>query len=240
MTALEDAQRQLVIANRILAREGVVDAYGHISIRHPEKPDRFLLSRAPTPELVVQADILAHGTDGEAIDGDGAMLYAERFIHAAIYAARPDVVAVVHNHSPELIPFGVTATPLRPVFHVAARMGSEVPVWDIAKNFGDTNLLVVNMDQAVDLTRTLAKNRMVLMRGHGCAIAAENLRTAVMLSIYSQVNARAQMQAMQMGEVKYLSAGEIERAGALVGKGTPGGRNRTWEYFRHRAGCDHM
>ena len=129
---------------------------------------------------------------------------------------------------------------MRPVFHVAARMGSEVPVWEIAKNFGDTNLLVVNMDQAVDLTRTLAKNRMVLMRGHGCAIAAENLRTAATLSSYSQVNARAQMQAMQMGEVKYLSAGEIERAGALVGRGNPGGRNRTWEYFRHRAGCDHM
>ncbi len=240
MTALEDSQRQLVIANRIIAREGVVDAYGHISMRHPDKPEQFLMSRGRSPELVVRDDILAHGPDGEAINGGGVMLYAERFIHAAIYAARPDVVSVVHNHSPELIPFGVTAVPLRPVFHVAARMGAEVPVWDIAENFGDTNLLVLNMDQALDLTKTLANNRMVLMRGHGCAIAAENLRTAVMLSIYSQVNARAQMQAMQMGEVKYLSPGEVERAGQRMGKTTPGGQNRTWEYFRHRAGCDHM
>ena len=144
---------------------------------------------------------------------------------------------MVHNHCAEIIPFSVSATPLRPVFHVAARIGNQVPVWDIRDRFGDTNLLVVNMDQALDLTKTLGKYRMVLMRGHGCTVAAETLHGTVMTAIYSRINARVQMQAMQMGEVKYLTAGEIARAGDVGAKGRLG-QTRTWEYFRHRAGCD--
>ena len=229
--------RYLVTANRILAHEGVVDAYGHISARHPDRADRFLLSRSRSPELVTLSDILEFDLGGEPVAEDGPAIYAERFIHAAIYAARPDVQSVVHNHSHEVIPFGVTGTKLRPIVHVAARMGAEVPVWDIRDGFGDTNLLVVNIDQGRDLAERLGDNRVVLMRGHGCAVAADSIHNAVSTSIYTQVNARLQMQAMQMGEVTYLSQGEIEAAGSFTTRTTLG-RDRAWEYLRRRAGCD--
>ena len=229
--------RYLVTANRILAHEGVVDAYGHISARHPDRADRFLLSRSRSPELVTLSDILEFDLGGEPVAADGPAIYAERFIHAAIYAARPDVQSVVHNHSHEVIPFGVTGTKLRPIVHVAARMGAEVPVWDIRDGFGDTNLLVVNIDQGRDLAERLGDNRVVLMRGHGCAVAADSIHNAVSTSIYTQVNARLQMQAMQMGDVTYLSQGEIEAAGSFTTRTTLG-RDRAWEYLRRRAGCD--
>jgi HCOMODA/2-hydroxy-3-carboxy-muconic semialdehyde decarboxylase len=237
MNNLIECLRDLVIANRILAREGVVDGYGHISLRHPDKPDRFLMSRSRSPELVTMDDLLEHGLDGEPVAADAPPVYLERFIHAAVFEAQPDANVVVHSHAPELIPFGVTDVPLRPIFHTAARMGTHVPVWDMREKFGDTNLLVVNMDQARDLAATLAGNRVALMRGHGNVIAAPNLNAAVMTAIYTQRNALLQMQAMQMGEVTYLSPGEVETASALAPKGTLGA-NRTWEYFRHRAGCD--
>ncbi len=237
MNNLIECLRDLVIANRIIAREGVVDGYGHISLRHPDKPDRFLMSCSRSPELVSLDDVLEHGLDGEPVDADAPPGYLERFIHAAVFEARPDVYAVVHSHAPELIPFGVTDVPLRPIFHTAARMGAAVPVWDMREKFGDTNLLVVNMEQGRDLATTLAGNRVALMRGHGNVVAAENLHAAVMTAIYTQRNALMQMQAMQMGEVTYLSPGEVKTAGALAPKGSLGA-NRAWEYFRHRAGCD--
>lgn len=234
-----EALRNLVIANRILAHEGVVDAYGHISARNPDRPDRFFLSRSRSPELVNLDDLLEFGLDGEPIDPDSPPCYAERFIHAAIYEARPEVQSVVHNHAQELIPFSVTKAPLRPIFHTAARIGAEIPVWDIREKFGDTNLLVVNIDQGRDLAKALSDRKMVLMRGHGCAVGAANLHDAVMTSIYAQVNARLQMQALQLGEITFLSPGEIE-AMTTSEYGATMGRNRSWEYLRHRAGCDHM
>ena len=241
MAEVNDIARDLMIANRILAREGVVDAYGHVSVRHPEKPERFLMSRSRSPELVEPGDVLEFGPDGEPVRSGGPPVYGERFIHAAILAARPDVHAVVHSHSEELIPFGITRARLRPVFHVAARMGAEVPVWDIRERFGDrTNLLVTDMDQGRDLAERLAGNRVVLMRGHGVAVAMESLHSAVLTAIYTQVNARVQTEAMRLdGAVNYLSPGEIETCGDVAAKGTLG-RNRTWEYFRRRAGCEGM
>ena len=231
--------RDLVIANRILAHEGVVDAFGHISVRHPEKPDRFFLSRSRSPELVSLDDILEFGLDGEPIDPDGPPCYSERYIHAAIFEARPDVQSVVHNHAYELIPFGVTGTPLRPVFHTASRIGADVPIWDIREKFGDTNLLVVNIEQGRDLANALGDRSLVLMRGHGCAIGAAHLQSAVTTSIYAQVNARLQMQAMQLGDVTYLSPGEIESM-TQTDRGTSLGRDRSWEYLRRRAGCEDL
>ena len=237
MNELIDRLRELVTANRILAREGVVDAFGHISVRMPGAPDRFIMSCSRSPELVTLDDLLEFGLDGEPIDPDGPTPYAERFIHAAIFEARPDVQSVVHNHAYDVIPFGVTGVPLRPIFHTAARMGSEVPVWDIREKFGDTNLLVVNLEQGRDLAASLGGNRVVLMRGHGCAVAGQSIYSAVSSSIYTQVNARLQMMAMQMGDVTYLAPGEIEAHQTSAYGGTIG-RNRAWEYLRRRAGCD--
>ncbi len=140
---------QLVIANRILAREEVVDAYGHVSLRHPEHPDRFLLAVSRAPELIEPRDILELDLEARPLRKDPRPLYLERFIHAAIYEARPDVMAVVHAHAEDVLPFGITKTPLRPVIHSGAFIGAHVPVWDIANKFGDgTNLLVTDMAQA--------------------------------------------------------------------------------------------
>jgi ribulose-5-phosphate 4-epimerase/fuculose-1-phosphate aldolase len=239
MHALIPVLRDLVAANRILAHEGVVDAFGHVSVRHPERPDRFFLSRSRSPELVTLDDILEFGLDGEPVKSGAPPLYSERFIHAGVYEARPDVASVVHNHAYELIPFGVSRTPLRPLLHTAARIGAEIPVWDIREKFGDTNLLVVNIRQGRDLAKKLADKRMVLMRGHGCAVSGPSVASAVMTSIYAQVNARLQMQALQLGgEVTYLSPGEIEQMNSYDPAAR--GHDRAWEYLKHRAGCAHV
>jgi len=235
VTDLDGILGDLVVANRILSHENVVDGYGHVSVRHPDKPERFFLARSRSPELVERGDLLEFGPDGEPVSDKTPPLYKERYIHAAIYEARPDVCGVVHNHSEEVIPFGVTGVPLRPVFHSAARIGGTVPVWDIADRFGDTDMLVTNMEQGRDLAATLAGNRVVLMRGHGASVAMPSLHMAVMTAIYAQVNARLQTTALLMGTVKYLSPGELERTTDLSAKGTLGA-DRTWEYYRRRAG----
>ena len=235
MVDLNEILGDLVIANRILSHENVVDGYGHVSIRHPEKPERFFLARSRSPELVERDDLLEFGPDGEPVSDKAPPVYKERYIHAAIYGARPDVHGVVHNHSEEVIPFGITGVPLRPVFHSAARIGGTIPVWDIADRFGDTDMLVSNMEQGRDLAATLADNRVVLMRGHGATVAMPSLHMAVMTAIYAQINARLQTTALMMGNVKYLSPGELAMTTDLTVKGNLGA-NRTWEYYCRRAG----
>ncbi len=234
MFAIIEALRDVVVANRILAREGVVDAFGHVSMRHPDDAERYLMSRSRSPELVTLDDVLEFRLDGEVIDGRGHRFYAERFIHGAIYEARPDVIAVVHNHSNDVIPFTITTEPLKPALHVAASIGGHIPVWDIRDNFGDTDLLVVNMEHGRDLARGLGDNTVVLMRGHGCAVIGRTLAAAVLTSIYLQVNARVLATARGFGEVAYLSPGEIE----LMTETSLGDLSvsRAWEYFRRRAG----
>lgn len=228
--------RDLAIANRILAREGVVDAYGHVSQRHPERPDRFLLSRSRSPELVAPGDIMEFGLDGEVTDkSDTRSPYLERFIHAAIYATRPEVHSVVHNHSTAVVPFSVTKIPLRPLLHTAGGIGAHIPVWDIREKFGDTNLLVANMDQGKDMAGTLADNRVVLMRGHGCTVAGTSLRQAVIVAIYVQVNAALQLDAMKLGDISYLSDGEVRETAKLIEM--PNVLTRLWDYFVNRADC---
>src|SRR6478672_13959701 len=155
MSQLDDLLRDLVVANRILSREDVVDAYGHISVRHPDNPKHFFMSRSRAPELVEHHDLIEFDQEGEPIS-DNRQPYLERFIHAAIFEARPDVTAVVHAHAEDVLPFGIAdATPLSPVIHSGSFIGSEVPVWDIANNFGDTNLLVTNIEQGRDLAKCL-------------------------------------------------------------------------------------
>jgi HCOMODA/2-hydroxy-3-carboxy-muconic semialdehyde decarboxylase len=232
MSNLDSLIQDLVIANRILAREKVVDAYGHVSVRHPDDPHRFLIARSLAPELVGPDDIVELGLDGEPVRDPAGPIYLERFIHAAIFAARPEVMAVVHAHAEDTLPFSIAAaTKLRPVIHSGSFIGTDVPVWDIADNFGDTNLLVTNMAQANDLARCLGANSVALMRGHGFASAAPSLIEVVRLSVYLPRNARALMRAKQLGgEVKYLSPGEIEARNRGY---SPYSTEtwRTWEYW---------
>jgi ribulose-5-phosphate 4-epimerase/fuculose-1-phosphate aldolase len=224
---------ELVTANRILAREGVVDAFGHVSIRHPEFPDRYLLSRARAPECIDVPDLMEFRLDGTPIEAAGRKPYAERFIHGAVYESRPEVGAVVHNHSPSVIPFGITATPLRPVMHMSASMGLHVPLWDSRTAFGDTNLLVTNSEMARDLAATLGPHSVALMRGHGCVVAGTSLRDVVFNSVYLELNAALQLQASALGPINFLSDGEIE---AVLRTRAAFTYERAWEYWCQRAG----
>lgn len=237
---LIQAMRNLVVGNRILAREGVVDAYGHLTIRHPNDRERYLMSRSRSPELVTLDDIMEFRLDGTPIEDRGRAPYAERYIHGAIFESRPEVMSVVHNHSLPLIPFGVTGVPLRPVLHVAGCIGAHVPVWDIRPKFGDsTNLLVVNMAQGRDLASALGRNRVILMRGHGCAVTGRSVHESVMVSIFLQVNATLQLQALQLGkEITYLTPGEAEACAATMVSELS--VTRAWEYYRTRAVGDSM
>jgi HCOMODA/2-hydroxy-3-carboxy-muconic semialdehyde decarboxylase len=238
MDELQSSIGDLVIANRILAHENVVDAYGHVSIRHPQKPDRYLLSRSLSPEFVTRDDIIEFQLDGTSVN-DSRPPYLERFIHGAIYEARPDINAVIHSHAEDILPFSISKTPMCCVAHVASDMGSHVPVWDIADKFGDaTNLLVINMDQGREMARKLGGNSVVLMRGHGFSAAADGLLKLVRMSVYLPRNARILLAAMRMGEFKALSEGEIKTRNQFRA-GSPE-MQRGWEFWARRAGCGDM
>jgi len=236
MTDLDQVRRDLVIANRILAREDVVDAYGHVSMRHPEDPGRYLLSWSRSPELIEARDIVEFTLDGKPVKDDGRPPYLERFIHGAIYEARPDVHAVIHSHAEDLLAYGVTKTKLVPIIHSGSTIGTEVPVWDIAEKFGKaTNLLVRNMDQGRDLAKKLGNNRMALMRGHGFAAAGRSIMDVVRIGVYAPKNARVQTAAMRLGETQPLYPGEIEARTDLFNPNTAE-MWRAWEYWARRAG----
>jgi HCOMODA/2-hydroxy-3-carboxy-muconic semialdehyde decarboxylase len=234
MPTLDYVIEELVTANRILAREGVVDSFGHISARHPDNPQRYLLSRARAPDCIEAADIMEFTLEGEPVDARGRVPYLERFIHGALYEARPEVMSVVHNHSESVIPFGVVSTcKIMPIFHMGASIGHEVPVWDSHDRFGDTALLVENMAMGRDLAKGMGKGATALMRGHGATVAGRNIRHAVYISVYLEVNARLQKQAMDMGEIKFLTPGEVDKVASRTG---PYGINRAWENWCRRAG----
>ncbi len=236
MSDVAETIRKLVLANRILAAEGVVDAFGHISVRHPGRADRYLLSCSRSPELVKASDIMEFELDGTAVDAKGRKPYLERFIHGSVYKARPEIMSVMHNHSYEIIPFGVSKIPLRPIFHSAGRLGHNIPVWDVRKKFGDSDMLVTDMERGRDLVECLGKNVVALMRGHGCVVTGPTLETTVLTSIYLRVNARLQREAMQMGDVTYLSPGEIDRSSQTAKPQV--GDSRAWEYLCSRAKVD--
>ncbi len=241
MSNLDTVIKDLVIANRILAKEDVVDAYGHVSIRHPDNPKHFFISRSLAPELIEKEDIVELDLDGQPVKDEKRALYLERFIHAAIYEQRPDVMAVVHAHAEDTLPFGIAAaTKLRPVIHSGSFIGPNVPVWDIADKFGATNVLVTNMAQGRDLAKCLGKNSVALMRGHGFASAARSLIEVVRLSVYLPRNARALMRAKKLGgPIKYLSQGEIDARNSGY---SPYSTEtwRAWEYWANKAQCGHL
>lgn len=224
---------ELVTANRILACEDIVDAFGHISRRDPHQPDRFFMSRARAPSLIVPEDIMTFDLSGAALDAKGRHPYAERFIHAAIYAERPDVHSVLHNHSRCVIPFTVSSTPLRPITNSGGVFGGPIPVWDIADKFGDcTNLLVVNLEIGRNLAAELGQRSAMLMRGHGVVVAAPTIRRATFLGISLDAQAKQLREALQLGDVKYLSPGEID---ATSGSADPrigaDAISRAWEHW---------
>ena len=234
MSKLSETLQEIVIANHILAHQGVVDAFGHVSVRHPEKPDHYLVARSLSPELVTIDDIMEFKLTGEVVANDDRKPYAERHIHGAIFEARADVNSVVHNHSDEVIPFSITQTPLRPLMHVTGVLGKHVPVWDIEDHFGSTSLLVTNMEQGRDLAKKMGNARVVLMRGHGCAISGACIKETVLTAIYTQVNAKIQLQAIPLGNVKYLSDEEIEKTPITLIGGLA--MERAWNYFAKRVG----
>lgn len=233
MGANAETLRDLVVANRILAHEGVVDSFGHVSVRHPDDPEKYLLSWARAPELIEAADIVEFRLDGEGIGLDGRRPYGERMIHGAIYELRPDVNAVVHNHSYDVIPFASTGVPIRPVMHTCGVIGENIPSWDIRDRFGEGDHLVVTMDQGRDLGASLGDGAIALMKRHGCVVTGGSVQEAVMRAVYLQINARLQIQAMQIGTPDYLTPTEIAHCTATqLG---PLGLERTWEAWCRRA-----
>ena len=232
MPKLANLIEEIVTANRILATEGIVDSFGHVSARHPDNPQRFLLSRARAPDCIEADDIMEFTLEGEPVNAGDKAPYLERFIHGGIYEARPDIHSVVHNHSPSVIPFGVTGRKLQPLLHMCANIGHEVPIWDSHDMFGDTALLVDTVAMGRDLAKGLGKGRTILMRGHGATVAAPNVRHAVFISNYLEVNAKLQMQAMAMGDIKFLTAGEVDK---IIGRTGAYSINRAWENWCRRA-----
>ena len=237
MTLIDD----LVAANRILAAENVTDAFGHVSSRHPVRPDRYLIARSVPPEVVTAEDMMEVTFDGDVVGDDTRKPYLERHIHGAIYQARPDVVSVVHSHSHSVIPYGVTQEALRPVVHSCATIGAEIPVWDAQTAFGDTNLLVSSMAMGRDFASVLGGNSAALMRGHGCTVVGRSIREAVYTAVYLTVNAELQMRASRFPPVKFLSAGEVGAIRERLADAKPGeGYDRAWAYWCRRAGVDFL
>jgi HCOMODA/2-hydroxy-3-carboxy-muconic semialdehyde decarboxylase len=232
MSKLDDLIEDLVTANRILATQGIVDSFGHVSIRNPNNPKTYFLSRSRAPERVETADIMEFTLEGDPVDAKGRKPYLERFIHGAAYEKRPEVMSVIHNHSPGVIPFGVTGRKMRPIMHMCATIGHDVPIWDQHKKFGDTNLLVESMAMGRDLVKTLGNGRTALMRGHGAVVVGHELRATVYTAVYLELNAKLQMQAEAMGKVKFLTKGETKKVADTT---TPANVNRAWENWCRKA-----
>ncbi|MES3636594.1 class II aldolase/adducin family protein [Mycobacterium intracellulare] len=221
----------LVAANRILVSQGVLDAFGHVSARTAPDADTFLLSRNLAPGSVTASDLLVHDLDGEV--AGGGRLYLERFIHAEVYRRRPDVMAVIHSHSPAVIPFSVVDVPLRPVIHVAGFLAQQcIPIFEISDHAGDaTDLLITSSVLGEALAQTLGKGPLALMRGHGSVAVGSSLPEAVFRAVYTEVNARCQAQALALGTPRYLSGDE----GLAAARSTASQIVRAWDVWRATA-----
>ncbi len=221
----------LVAGSRILADQGVLDAYGHISVRSDKRPDHFLMSRSRAPALMTAADVMELGPDSEAVT-DKRKGFIERYIHGEIYRTRPDVMAVVHSHSPSVIPFGVTRTKLRPIYHMGSFLWSGAPVWDIRTVRQENDLLVRDRPLGAAHAGALGKCNCVLMRGHGMTVVGASVQEAVFRAVYTEMNARLQLQATQLeGPVEFLTDEEGRRSTAA----NAGTLERPWEVWKKRA-----
>ena len=222
----------LVVANHILFKEGAVDGFGHVSVRDTRNPERFLLARSIAPATVRARDVMEFGMDGEPLSPRGRKPYLERYIHSEIYRARPDVIAVVHSHSPALIPFGITGTSLKPVFHMGGFLGAAPPIFEIREAGGPaTDMLIRDRKLGAALARSLGPASFALMRGHGAVAVGGTLQQAVYRAIYAEVNARLQSEAMRLGTVNYLNDQEAANAARTI----DGVIDRPWELWKKRA-----
>ena len=225
-------REELSLANRILAHEGIVDAFGHISVRHPTDPNRFLISRHRAPELVAPEDILEYTLDTEPVHPTTWRHYGERVIHGCIYQARPDVMSVCHHHAAAMMPYAISRAALIPVYHLAASMGARVPFWDSRDEFGSTALVLVKPEEGRSLAKALGQGWTVLMGRHGATTAGTSIRECVFRTIFSCKNAELQTQARLLGHVEALDAQEVELAAAY--KLRPGPQERAWDYWVKR------
>ena len=220
----------LVASNRILAVHGVIDAYGHVSIRSPDDPKRFFLARAIAPETVQPGDILEYDLDSQPLDPRGRDSVSERFIHSEIYRARPDVMSVVHNHSPSVVPFSVTGVKMRALFHMASFIGDGLPNFEIRDVRKGTDLLIRDSILGKALAATLGAKPGALMRGHGSVVVGENLPRAVGRSVYLEMSARMQMQALLLSsKITYLDASEVKASAPVQDY------KRAWPLWREKA-----
>jgi HCOMODA/2-hydroxy-3-carboxy-muconic semialdehyde decarboxylase len=233
---MKELMQDLVAANRILAEHGVIDAYGHVSVRSPDDPGRYWLARAIAPERVQVADLIEYDLDSNALKSRGKNAgresVRERYIHGEIYKRRPDVIAVVHNHSPSVIPFSVTGVPMRAIFHMAAFIGEGLPNFEIRDVQKGTDLLVKTPELGAALAKTVSDRPAALMRGHGAVVVGENLARAVGRSVYLELSARMQMQALllaQGGRITYLDEAEVTASNPVQNY------NRAWPMWRDRA-----
>ena len=229
---LDQARYELAVANRIVAHEGVIDAFGHVSIRHPDDPARYLLSRSRSPELIEPSDILEFSLDSRLLTPTSETPYGECVIHGCIYQARPDVRAICHHHSMAILPFCVTGASLKPLMGLGATMGAVVPFWDSRDEFGDTPMVVTTSEQGQSLARALGTNAMVLMRRHGATVVGATLQETVFRTIFSHRNAELMLRARALGEIEPLSPGEAALAESYNLKVRPMGR--AWEYWTTR------
>lgn len=223
----------IAAASRILADQGVVDAFGHVSMRHPTAPDRFLMPRAIAPALVNADDVMEFTLDSVACEDKGRSGFLERFIHGQIYAARPDVMGVVHSHSQSVIPFGLVDVPLRAMFHNAAFLAQGVPVFDISEKFGATDMLVGNNEKGIELARVLGNKPVVLMRAHGSVAVGPSLPMAVFRAVYTEASAKMQVTATMLGGGGRIAALD-RREGELADEVNIGAGARAWNLWTHR------
>lgn len=221
----------LVAANRILAGQGVLDGFGHVSARHDKDPSRFLLARSMAPALVTAADIIEFDLDSNAVDARGRTAYLERFIHGEIYKAQLEVQAIVHSHSPAVIPFGVVGVALRPIFHLGGFLGVGVPVFEIRDAGGPaTDMLIRNPTLGAALAKTIGSAPVALMRGHGNVVVGRSIKEAVFRAIYTEVNARLESEALRLGEGQVVFLNEEEAKAAAETNSAQIGR--PWELWK--------
>ena len=226
--------QDLVTANRILANEGVLDGLGHVSARHPDHPERYLMSRSLAPALVTASDIMEYDLDSNAIDRQDRPLFLERFIHGEIYKGRADVMAVIHSHSPAVIPFSISQTRLQPVFNGAAFLAPSAPVFDIRKVAGMTDLLIGDSELGKALGVTLGQAAVALLRGHGNVVVGQTIRQVVYRAVQTELNARLQAQALMLGgPLVYLAPEEARKVNARSGPDAIQ-IGRTWELWKQR------
>ncbi len=229
---LAEARAELTLANRIAANEGVLDTFGHVSMRHPDNPNRYFLSRSSAPDMVTADGLIEYDLDSRPVRDPGAPQYSERVIHGEIYKARPEVMSVCHHHSPAFMPLIATRTPYVPVFALGSIGGDKPPFWDQRDEFGDTDLLVVTREHGASLARALGQHWMVLMNRHGVTVAGTSVRNCVYRSIMSCRNADFQVRALAIGKLDPFSPREIDLCFRIIDNTT--GLTRSWDYWAMR------